>query len=60
MFCLSSAHNALCRRGWKDRHSLSSSYRGKLGGEDVGSPVVGLLDRQCCSSLHKDTSLTPV
>ncbi len=57
--CLYTAHNALCRRGWKGRHSLSSSNRGMLEGGDGGSPVVGLLVRHRCSGLHRDTSLAP-
>ena len=57
--CLSTAHNALCRRGWKGRHGLSSSCRGELGGGDVGSRVFGLLVRHRYSTLHRDTSLAP-
>ncbi len=52
--CLYTAHNALCRRGWKGRHSLSSSNRGMLEGGDGGSPVVGLLVGHRCSSLHRE------
>ena len=55
----STAHHALCSRGWKGRHSLSSSNRGIPGGGDGGSHIVGLLVRGRCSSLHKDTSLAP-
>ncbi len=51
---LSTAHNALCRRGWNGRHSLFSSNRGMLGGGNVGSRVVGLLVRHRCSSLHRE------
>ena len=57
--CLSTAHDTLCRRGWKGRHSLSSSNRDVLGGGNGGSRGVGLLVRHRCSGLHRDTSLAP-